>query len=48
LTKLGVAGVLHRTSQDQRDAIAAAITARQHSDCATQPFGEIVIPKAVI
>jgi len=46
LTTLGLASVPERTNQDQRDAIAAAITARQYSDGSTQSFGEIVIPAA--
>jgi predicted nuclease with RNAse H fold len=46
LTGLGLTSVPERTNQDQRDAIAAAITARQYSDGATQSFGEIVVPAA--
>jgi predicted nuclease with RNAse H fold len=45
LTALGLAGVPRRTNQDQRDAIAAAVTARQHSDAMTESFGEIVVPR---
>jgi predicted nuclease with RNAse H fold len=48
LAQLGLAGVPHRTNQDQRDAIAAAVTAIQFSEGMTQSFGEIVVPKAVI
>lgn len=48
LTRLGVADLPRRTNQDQRDAVAVAITARQYSDGATQYFGEIVVPRAVI
>jgi hypothetical protein len=34
------------TNQDQRDAIAAAVTARLHSAGATATFGgEIVVPQ---
>lgn len=33
-----------RTNQDQRDAIAAALTARQHTFGLTQTIGEIVVP----
>jgi predicted nuclease with RNAse H fold len=46
LAALGLAGVPERTSQDQRDAIAAAVTARQHSAGETERFGEIVVPMA--
>jgi predicted nuclease with RNAse H fold len=35
-----------RTNQDIRDAIAAAITARQHSRGETESFGPIVVPRA--
>ena len=45
LAALGVAGVPARTNQDQRDAIAAAVTARQHSQGLTESFGEIVVPR---
>lgn len=34
-----------RLNQDDRDAIAAALTARQHDDHGTRRFGEIVVPK---
>ena len=44
LTKLGLNGVPNRTNQDQRDAIAAALTARQHAEGLTECFGEIVVP----
>jgi predicted nuclease with RNAse H fold len=44
LASLAVAGVPKRTNQDQRDAIAAAVTARQHSQGTTQAVGEIVVP----
>jgi predicted nuclease with RNAse H fold len=44
LAGLGLDGVSERTNQDQRDAIAAAVTAREHSAGATEPFGEIVVP----
>jgi predicted nuclease with RNAse H fold len=46
LVGLGLAGVPRRTNQDQRDAIAAAVTARQHSHGLTESFGEIVVPAA--
>jgi predicted nuclease with RNAse H fold len=44
LTILELTGVPPRTNQDQRDAIAAAVTARQHSRNATESLGEIVVP----
>jgi predicted nuclease with RNAse H fold len=44
LTALGLLGVPARTSQDQRDAIAAAVTAHQHSLARTETIGEIVVP----
>jgi predicted nuclease with RNAse H fold len=44
LAALGLDGVPARTSQDQRDAIAAAVTARQHSRSMTETLGEIVVP----
>jgi hypothetical protein len=33
-----------RTNQDQRDAIAAAMTARQHTLAMTETIGDIVVP----
>lgn len=44
LASLELAGVPQRTNQDQRDAIAAAVTARQHMLGATEAFGEIIVP----
>jgi predicted nuclease with RNAse H fold len=44
LTALGIADVPQRTNQDQRDAIAAAVTARQFADGATEHLGDIVVP----
>jgi predicted nuclease with RNAse H fold len=44
LAMLGLEGVPPRTSQDQRDAIAAAVTARQHTQGMTEAMGEIVVP----
>lgn len=41
---LGVDGVPGRTNQDQRDAIAAAVTARQHTEGTAEAIGEIVVP----
>jgi predicted nuclease with RNAse H fold len=46
LTKLALASIPKRTNQDQRDAIAAALTARQYSDGTAQRIGEIVVPAA--
>jgi predicted nuclease with RNAse H fold len=47
LAALGLAGVPARTNQDQRDAIAAAVTASLHSAGATETFGgEIVVPRS--
>jgi predicted nuclease with RNAse H fold len=44
VARLGLRGVPQRTNQDQRDAIAAAATARQHSEGTTEALGEIVVP----
>jgi predicted nuclease with RNAse H fold len=44
LTALGLEGIPARTNQDQRDAIAAAMTARQHSAGLTEAIGDIVVP----
>jgi predicted nuclease with RNAse H fold len=44
LAALGLAGVPARTNQDQRDAIAAAMTARLHSQGLTETIGGIVVP----
>jgi predicted nuclease with RNAse H fold len=46
LTALELTGVPRRTNQDQRDAIAAAVTAHEHSHHATESFGAIVVPLA--
>lgn len=45
LAALGLDGVPARTNQDQRDAIGAAVTARQHSATMTEAMGEIVVPR---
>jgi predicted nuclease with RNAse H fold len=45
LAELGLEGLPVRTNQDQRDAIAAAGTARQHTQGETQAMGEIVVPE---
>jgi predicted nuclease with RNAse H fold len=42
---LPVRGLPSRTNQDVRDAIAAAITARQHAAGTTESFGPIVVPR---
>jgi predicted nuclease with RNAse H fold len=44
LARLCLTGVPQRTNQDQRDAIAAAMTAQQHTRGWTQEIGEIVVP----
>ena len=44
LAGLGLDAVPTRTNQDQRDAIAAAVTARQHTLGMTETFGDIVVP----
>jgi predicted nuclease with RNAse H fold len=44
LAALGLGNVPSRTNQDQRDAIAAAVTARQHSLGLTETIGKIVVP----
>jgi predicted nuclease with RNAse H fold len=44
LTALGLDAVPARTNQDQRDAIAAAMTARQHTLAMTETIGDIVVP----
>ena len=44
LLGLRIAGVPARTSQDARDAIAAAVTARRFDQGSTESFGEIVVP----
>jgi predicted nuclease with RNAse H fold len=45
LPKLGLRQLPARTSQDVRDAIAAAVTARQHAFGETETFESIVVPK---
>jgi predicted nuclease with RNAse H fold len=44
LARIGLEGVPTRTNQDQRDAIAAAVTGRQHTQGLTETMGEIVVP----
>jgi hypothetical protein len=43
LAMLGLEDVPVRTNQDQRDAIAAAVTARQYAQGMTEAMGEIVV-----
>lgn len=46
LARLGLGGLPARTNQDERDAIAAAVTARLHDAGATEVFGdELVVPR---
>jgi hypothetical protein len=42
LETLQLEGIPTRTNQDQRDAIAAAVTARLHTP--GEPIGDIVVP----
>lgn len=44
LARLGLSGLPARTNQDQRDAIAAAITARLDAQGRTRRFGAIAVP----
>jgi predicted nuclease with RNAse H fold len=44
LAALDLQGVPARTNQDMRDAIAAAVTARDHDRGRSQAFGDIVVP----
>jgi predicted nuclease with RNAse H fold len=44
LARMGLENLPARTNQDQRDAIAAALTARQHARGETEAIGEIVVP----
>jgi predicted nuclease with RNAse H fold len=46
LMKLDLSSLPKRTNQDQRDAIAAAVTARQYSDGRADRIGDIVVPAA--
>jgi predicted nuclease with RNAse H fold len=48
LPKLALADVPKRTNQDQRDAIAAAVTARQRTEGTTEVMGEIVVPTSAL
>jgi predicted nuclease with RNAse H fold len=46
IAELRLADIPTRTNQDQRDAVAAALTARHHTDGRTERFGDIVVPRA--
>ncbi len=48
LAMLGLEGVPSRTNQDQRDAIAAAVTALHHTHGMTDTIGEIVVPSSLL
>jgi predicted nuclease with RNAse H fold len=45
LARLGLLGVPTSLSQDGRDAVAAALTARAHALGLTESFGPIVVPR---
>jgi predicted nuclease with RNAse H fold len=47
LASLSLENIPMRSNQDQRDAIAAAVTAYQHSLGMTEFMGEIVLPKDI-
>jgi predicted nuclease with RNAse H fold len=47
LAALNLQAVPARTNQDMRDAIAAALTARDHDKARSQTFGNIVVPRPV-
>ena len=44
LAELDLEGAPLRSNQDQRDAIVAAVTARQHNMGTTETMGDIVVP----
>ena len=44
LAGLRLAGMPERTNQDERDAVAAAVTAREHTLGLTEAIGEIIVP----
>ncbi len=46
LADLGLEDLPKRLNQDQRDAIAAAVTAREYSEGTAERLGEIVVPGA--
>ncbi|HSF04193.1 MAG TPA: DUF429 domain-containing protein [Methylomirabilota bacterium] len=45
LHRLPLTGVPRRLDQDERDAIAAALTAREHDQQRTERFGDLVVPR---
>lgn len=45
LAAIDLQGIPRRTNQDTRDAIAAALTARDYDEGSFQLFGEIVVPR---
>jgi predicted nuclease with RNAse H fold len=45
LAALGLEGIPTRSNQDQRDAIAAAVTAREHAAGTTEMIGDIAVPR---
>lgn len=46
---LGLEGApVRRLSQDDRDAVAAALVARQHEEGLTQAYGKIIVPAAAV
>ncbi len=47
LAAIDLEDVPERTNQDMRDAIAAALTAREYDQGRFQRFGEIVVPRPV-
>ena len=47
LPMLRLTGLPARTNQDERDALAAAVTARAHGRRQTECYGDIVLPVAV-
>jgi predicted nuclease with RNAse H fold len=46
LERLRIEGLPSRTSQDERDAVMAALTARAYAEGRVERFGEIVVPRA--
>ena len=45
LAALNLEGLPSRTNQDSRDAIAAAVTARDYAHKHVDAFGDIVVPR---
>ncbi len=48
LAGLGLRGLPSHTNQDERDAIAAAVTAWYHDGGRTESFGAIVVPQPIL